>query len=197
MPERPEHGPGHGGGTGMTTTHSSPIAAPADTPGRSPRAVDLPKNLILDLTTVDLSQTVLDRRGLERLIPHRDAMVLIDAVVWHSPDYTQGVAIKRVRDDEFWVSGHFPGRPLMPGVLQIEASAQLSVLLYNARQTVPQTAAFTRIENCSFRSTVVPGDELFLLCREIRITRRGFISRCQGLANGRITFDAEIHGLSI
>jgi len=197
----------------MTTTQSNPHA-PAGHPVHAGHAAlaghvdqaaasrlgqlrDLPKNLIIDLASVDFSRLVVDRRGIERLIPHRSAMVLVDGVVWHSADYTQGVAIKHVRDDEFWVPGHFPGRPLMPGVLQIEASAQVSVLLYNARQPEPQTAAFTRIEKCSFRATVVPGDELFLICKEIKITRRGFVSHCQGLANGKLTFDAEIHGLTI
>lgn len=189
----------------MTTTQSNPLAhgtqaglyvADQSCASRRPRG-ELPKNLIVDLSSIDLGRLVVDRRGIESLIPHRGAMSLLDGVVWHSADYTQGVALKHVRNDEFWVPGHFPGRPLMPGVLQIEASAQFSVYLYNIRQPVPQTAAFTRIEHCSFRATVVPGDELFLICKEIKITRRGFVSHCQGVANGKLTFDAEIHGLTI
>lgn len=168
-----------------------------DAPPTHPAAGAWPRNLVVDLSTIDLSARLLDRRRIEGWLPHRGEMALLDAIVWHSPDFRQGIAMKHTRNDEFWVPGHFPGRPMMPGVLQIEAAAQLAVYLYNARQNSPKTAAFTRIENCSFRNMVVPGDDLFLLCQEIKWTRRGFVCLVQGATNHKLTFEAEIHGLSI
>lgn len=155
------------------------------------------RGMAFDLSAIDLSQILVDKAGIARVIPHRTEMALLDAIVWHDAELSRGVAVKVVRDDEFWVSGHFPGRPLMPGVLQVEAGAQLAVFLYNTRCGKTLTAAFTRIENCSFRNMVVPGDRLYLLCQEIKWTRRGFVCRVQGVANQKITFDAEIHGLAV
>ncbi|MBY0311392.1 MAG: hypothetical protein K2W85_04935 [Phycisphaerales bacterium] len=174
---------------GKLDSSQSPIASPSDGLW--------PKNLILDLSAIDLSARVMGREELEGWLPHRGEMALLDAIVWNSPDHKQGVAIKKTRADEFWVPGHFPGRPMMPGVLQIEAAAQLAVYLYNARRKQQLTAAFTRIDECSFRNMVVPGDDVYLLCQEIRWTRRGFECHVQGVANHKLTFDAHIQGLSV
>ncbi len=157
------------------------------------------KGLIFDVSGVDLSKRVLLRKDLERLNPHRGDMALLDAIVWHSDDFTRAVALKHTRDDEFWVKGHFPERPMFPGVLMIEAAAQVAVYLYNARLSEPMIAAFTRIENAVFRAPVIPGDDLFILCKEIKWSRRGFTCDVQGMINTahRVAFEARVSGLAI
>jgi 3-hydroxyacyl-[acyl-carrier-protein] dehydratase len=151
--------------------------------------------MLFDLTGIDLRGRVVDSAGIAKWNPHRGNMALIDAIVWQKEDATQGIAVRQVRDDEFWVAGHFPSRPLMPGVLQIEAGAQLACYMFNCRKQEPTLAAFLRIEHASFRSMVVPGDTFYVLCQEIKVGRRQFVSEIQGLVSGRVTFEAKISGM--
>lgn len=152
---------------------------------------------LLDLSQIDLSARRFDRAGIERLNPHRGQMSLLDYVIWCTDDYKQGVGLKHVRHDEFWVPGHFPDKAMMPGVLQVEIGAQFSCFLYNIRRPVPKVVAFLRIEHASFRSMVCPGDDLLILCSEVKFGRRRFVSDIQGMVGERIAFDARITGMQL
>jgi len=152
---------------------------------------------IVDLSGIDLNERMLTRKDLERWIPHRGVMSMLDGVVWHDPGFSQGVAIKKVRDDEFWHDGHFPGRPMLPGVIMIEAGAQLASLLFHSRSSEKGIAGFTRIENAAFRGQVLPGQDLILLAREVKYRPRRFISDIQGMVGDKFAFDARITGMVI
>jgi 3-hydroxymyristoyl/3-hydroxydecanoyl-(acyl carrier protein) dehydratase len=167
--------------------------AKGDEPGEAKAG---PKPL-LDLSAIDLAACIHDKAGLERYIPHRGTMSLLDSIVWETPDFKQGIGLKRVRRDEFWVPGHFPEKPIMPGVLQIEAGAQMSCYLYNRRQPGPKVVAFLRIEDACFRSMVEPGDDLYLLCNEVKFSRRRFVSDIQGVVGDRVAFEARITGMQL
>jgi 3-hydroxyacyl-[acyl-carrier-protein] dehydratase len=152
---------------------------------------------ILDLSGVDLSARLHEKDVIERYIPHRGVMSLLDWVVWESADYKQGVGLKRVRNDEFWVPGHFPEKAMMPGVVMIEAGAQMSCYLYNRRLPGPKVIAFLRIDSAAFRSMVEPGDDLLVLCNEVKFSRRRFVSDIQGMVGDRIAFEARITGMQL
>ena len=131
--------------------------------------------------TVSLGKT-----EIEEILPHRDPFLLLDEVVQLDPG-ERVVARKRVRDDEWYLSGHFPGRPIMPGVLIVEAMAQtgaVAVLADEANRG--KLALFAGIDDVRFKRIVEPGDELELTCELERV--RGPIGRGKATA----TVDGEL-----
>jgi 3-hydroxyacyl-[acyl-carrier-protein] dehydratase len=172
------------------------MADRASSNGAAP-AVAARSAFLFDLDGIDLTRRLHDRTQIATVNAHRGDMALLDSIVWISPDFRQSIALKVAKPDEFWVAGHFPGRPMYPGVLMVESAAQLAAYLYNIRQNKRLLAAFTRIDNCSFRNSVVPGDELFLLCQEVKWSRRGFVCDVQGVTDGKLAFEARISGLAV
>ncbi|TVQ30617.1 MAG: hypothetical protein EA376_12215 [Phycisphaeraceae bacterium] len=167
---------------------NGPALAPDRNVTRTPQ-------FLIDLETLDLQKKILTREDLERWNPHRGPIAQLDGVIWHSEGYDAGVAVKHVRDDEFWVEGHFPDRALMPGILMVEAGAQLISFLFYSRRGEPCIAGFTRIDNTVFRAPVVPGDNLYLICREVKYSPRRFISDVQGVVNGKLVFESRVTGM--
>jgi 3-hydroxyacyl-[acyl-carrier-protein] dehydratase len=152
--------------------------------------------LLIDLDSIDLTATMADEAAVARINPQGGPMRQLDRVIWYDPPITQGVGVKLVTDQEFWVPYHIPGRPLMPGVLMIEAAAQLGSFLYRTKVPNLPFVGFTRCTDTVFRGQVVPGDTLLILCKEIECTRRRFISRFQGVVSGKLVMETTITGMT-
>jgi 3-hydroxyacyl-[acyl-carrier-protein] dehydratase len=107
--------------------------------------------------------TIHTTREIEALIPHRHPFLLIDRIVEYDPDAKRIVAIKGVNATEWYFAGHFPGLPVMPGVIQVEALAQ-TMAVYVAKQPGfgDRIGLFAGIDDCRFKRVVVPGDVLRL-----------------------------------
>jgi 3-hydroxyacyl-[acyl-carrier-protein] dehydratase len=104
----------------------------------------------------------LNRDQIKAIIPHREPFLLIDGITEVTP-LVSAIGFKDVTTNEFWVPGHFPSEPVMPGVLIIESIAQVgAVCLLIADQFKGKIAYFAKIENVKFRKKVVPGDRLIL-----------------------------------
>ena len=105
------------------------------------------------------------RSEIEAILPHREPFLLIDEVVELEPG-ERVVARKLVRPDEWYFVGHFPGRPVMPGVLIVEAMAQTgAVAVLSQEENRGRLALFAGIDDVRFKRIVEPGDELELECR--------------------------------
>jgi 3-hydroxyacyl-[acyl-carrier-protein] dehydratase len=130
--------------------------------------------------------TPLGRQEIEEILPHRDPFLLLDEVVELEPG-VRVVARKTVRDDEWYLAGHFPGRPIMPGVLIVEAMAQTGAVAVLADETNRgKLALFAGIDDVRFKRIVSPGDELELTCELERV--RGPVGRGKATA----TVDGEL-----
>ena len=124
--------------------------------------------------------TSLGRAEIEKILPHRAPFLLIDEVTALEPG-ARVVARKTVRADEWYLSGHFPGRPIMPGVLIVEAMAQTgAVAVLALEQNRGKIALFAGIDDVRFKRIVEPGDELELICELERV--RGPIGRGKATA---------------
>ena len=128
----------------------------------------------------------LDRAAIEAILPHREPFLLIDEVLELEPG-ERVVALKRVREDEWYLRGHFPGRPVMPGVLIVEAMAQAgAVAVLSEEENRGRIALFAGIDDTRFKRIVEPGDELQLECTLEQV--RGPI----GKGRARATVDGQL-----
>lgn len=125
--------------------------------------------------------TVMDINQIAGILPHRYPFQLVDKIVYM--DENSVIGIKNVTINEPFFQGHFPGNPVMPGVLQIEAMAQTGGLLVLSSVSDPENywTYFLAIENCRFKKMVVPGDTLVFKCELLSPIKRG-IAKMQGQA---------------
>lgn len=152
---------------------------------------------LFDISQVDLSRVIADTAELDNYLPQTGPMRQCDRIAWISDDLRKCVAIKDVRADEFWCEHHIKGRPLYPGVLMIEATAQAASWLFRKRFPALGFLGFLRCDSAVFRGQVVPGDTFVMLIEEIEATPRRFISRVQAQVRGKLVFEAQITGMAI
>ena len=122
-------------------------------------------------------------------------MRMLDGVLWFEQQTRRAVAYKDIRADEFWVPGHIPGRPIFPGVLMIEAAAQLASFMTMHYYTDVDFLGFAACDSVKFRGQVVPGDRLILLGEGIQVKRRRSICAVQGVNQDTLVFEGKITGM--
>ena len=121
------------------------------------------------------------------LLPHRFPFALVDRVIEHVPGQ-KAIALKNVTINEPQFQGHFPGRPLMPGVLIVESMAQVGGIIVTQMPDLPRGLfVFAGINNVKFRRPVIPGDQLVITCELLSIKRKRF-----GKVKGEVHVDGKL-----
>jgi 3-hydroxyacyl-[acyl-carrier-protein] dehydratase len=152
-------------------------------------------SLLFDLSSIDLNKVIVPLEEIRKVIPQRFEMEMLSGIVYESPEVAVG--FKDITTEEFWVRGHIPGRPIMPGVMMIECAAQLCAYITMKRQPEMGFVGFAKCDNARFRGTVVPPGRLYMIAQLVEINRRRAVGSCQGVSNGDLVFEAQITGMSV
>lgn len=162
----------------------------------------MPPTFLLDIDSIDLNHIEYGPDVIEAANPQRGHMRHLDGICWGiAPEANEvglaAIGFKQCRDDEFWVPGHIPGRPLLPGVIMIETAAQLAAFMIKHFRKEPGFLGFVGCDNVKFRGQVSPGQRLYILGKEVRYRPgRQFTCETQGICEGQLVFEATIRGMA-
>ena len=160
----------------------------------------MPPEAHFDPAALDLGRVLADRAAIRRVNPQRFELEQLDAIVLLDPERHLVAGYKDVRADEFWARGHFPGRPVLPGVLMCEAAAQLCSYYAVTQHLLgagDSVLGFGGMDGVRFRGVVRPGDRLVLVCKGKRMRRQMSIFNVQGFVGGAMVFEGDVIGVPL
>jgi 3-hydroxyacyl-[acyl-carrier-protein] dehydratase len=157
------------------------------------------KDLILDFSEYDVNHVIADQEEIRRYNLQRFEMEQLTAVVYADADRGICAGYKDLTDKEFWVRGHMPNMPIMPGVVMCEAAAQLSSYFAQKYDLLGcKVVGLGGLEDVRFRGTVVPGDQLVVVVQRLKVRRGSMIlCRFQGFVRETLVVEGKIMGISL
>jgi 3-hydroxyacyl-[acyl-carrier-protein] dehydratase len=157
----------------------------------------MPPQLLFDISGLDLSRILWDQEEVRQCNPQRGAMEQLDGIIYADRDLGRILGFKDIRTDEFWVAGHIPGRPLYPGVMMIEAGAQIAGLYTRKFIGWKGFIGFGGVDGCKFRTQVTPPARMYVLALKLWERHHRVCCAVQGVVNGTVCFEANIIGLEM
>ncbi len=157
----------------------------------------MPPSPILDPSRLDFSNLVAERVEIEQVNPHRHEFMLLDGIALFDPDERICAGFHDVREDAFWTRGHIPGRPLFPGVLMIEAAAQLASFAYHRIFENDVFLGFTGVDAVKFRGAISPPARLVMVAKAVQAKPRRLICDTQGFVDENLVFEGRITGMPV
>lgn len=157
----------------------------------------MPPPAILDPASLDLSHLIADRDEIMRLNPHRHEFALLDGIVYCDSENKVFAGYHDIREDAWWVRGHIPGRPLFPGVLMIEAAAQMASYLTHRLLNARGFIGFAGVDKVKFRGVVTPPARYVIVGRGKQIKPRRTVCEMQGFVNNTMVFEGQITGMRV
>ena len=154
---------------------------------------------IVDFSKFDPDNVIVDVEGIEAINPHRHEMQLLTGVLFEDIDSGTCVGFKDVTENEFWVSGHMPGYPIMPGVIMCETAAQISsffCIKYQMLET--DLVGLGGVDEMRVRAPVQPGDKFIVMVKRNKLRPRILVnSYFQGWVDEKLVIDGFIKGVRI
>src|SRR5262249_54197574 len=153
---------------------------------------------LVEPESIDTSKVLYDLEEIRRGNPQRFEMEQLSAIVHMDTEQHLIIGYKDVRSDEFWVRGHMPDFPLMPGVIMCEVAAQLcSYYCYKINLLENAFLGFGGMEDVRFRGPVRPGDRLVMVAKAARVNRRQTIFETQGFVGSNLVYHGRIIGVPL
>jgi 3-hydroxymyristoyl/3-hydroxydecanoyl-(acyl carrier protein) dehydratase len=154
---------------------------------------------IVDLSLLDPERPLAGVDEIRKFNPQRQEMEQLSGILYEDLETLSCAGYKDVASDEFWCRGHMPGMPVMPGVIQLEAIAQLSSYFSQKHDLLgAEMVGFGGVDATRFRDVVVPGDRLILMIRFAKARRgRMIVAEFQGIVDGKLVVDGTIRGIPL
>jgi 3-hydroxyacyl-[acyl-carrier-protein] dehydratase len=155
------------------------------------------RDLILDFSEYDPNHVVAGVEDIRRYNPQRFEMEQLTAICFEDRERNLCVGYKDLTANEFWVRGHMPGIPLMPGVIMCEAAAQLSSYYSHKYKLMEGMIGFGGLEDVRFRGVVRPGDRFVIVCRMLKLRRSIMTCEFQCFVDRNLVCEGVLKGIAL